>query len=162
MELVLIIFAGILLIIWLIYFYLYSTQLIQISKTQEILKVQYRERQDEIPLLMMILTPHIVKSEEVFLKTIRLRHELLFHRAPAKEKMLQEQIAFILTVADHHIELTNDPRYNRTKDTILSLNSKIEEQEQEFNHQLAIWSDIRRKSLLCLFPGYFLSPPHLL
>jgi hypothetical protein len=159
MELVLIIFAGILLIIWLIYFYLYSTQLIQLSKTKEMLHSSYGERRNELPLLMMILKPHIVKSDEVFFKTIHLRHALLLHKNDTKEKELQEQIQFLLTVADHHPELLVNSTYKKIKETILSLNSQIEKLEQEYSQQMTSWQDIHRKSLFCLFPGYFFIRP---
>jgi hypothetical protein len=159
MELVISILAGILLIIWLIYFYLYSTQLIQLSKTKEMLHSLYSERKNELPLLMMIVKPHIVKSEEVFSKAIHLRHELLFNSDSQKEETLQEQIVFILTVADHHPELVTNPAYQKIKAMMLSLNSQIEQYRQRWTQQKEQWQDIHRKSLFCLFPGYFFIHP---
>jgi hypothetical protein len=105
------------------------------------------------------MRPYVLKSEEVFQKTIHRRHDLLFEKNEEHWESLRDQITFLLAIADRHPDLLSEKRFLQTSENVITQMKKNAQLHEEYQAALAHWQTIRRKSLFSLFPGYFFIRP---
>lgn len=113
-------------------------------------------RLNTLPLLISLMTPHVVKSEDVFRKSLQLHQTLLFYPGLEKEAELSRQITFLFQVAEKHPSLLADKAFQKTSQELAEMQKKILATLDQYNDALRTFQQLRRKSLWVLFPGYFL------
>lgn len=149
----------ILLLLWAFFWQKYATHLGKLSAAREEVLVLLETRLNTLPLLISLMTPHVVKAEDVFLKIIKLRQQLLSEFNDEKEENLTEQIGFILKVAREHKEIIADKRFQSAQKELERVAKELRESMKRYNSYLEDFNRLRKKSKWLLFPGYFLIHP---
>lgn len=148
---------------WLFFLHAYYQQEKKISSIrQEIIRI-LRNRLHTLPLLITLMEDFVIKKDDVFYKILRIRKELQQDMLLNEhlEKACSEQLHFLFQIAEKHPDLVQEPRFCYTQNNLLNIQQHIQRLQEEYDQHLLLFSQLKKRSLLFLFPGYFLFPiPH--
>lgn len=150
-------------VIWITFLVLYYLREIKIHTLYTQFLRLLQERNDSLPLLISLMTPYVVKKEEVFEKYLLLREKLRISHNLSTEKEISHQLEFLFQVVEKHEKLLQDKRFRKIQQDLQDIRKKTNEIVDTYNKEVLLFSALRKKSLFTLFPGYFLFPhtPHL-
>lgn len=147
------IIIGVILTIWIAFFLSLLEKQEKIIMGRKKIKKLLEKRLNSIPLLINLMTPFLVKKEEVLQKCLELRQELLYKQDMEKEQQLSRQITFLLSVAEKHEEVATDTRFIQMKQEIEQWHQQINMFIQEQNKRIEKMISFKKKIRWFLFPS---------
>lgn len=117
---------------------------------------QWEKRRDTIPLLISLMQGYVIRSEEVFRKIKALHSQLLSFSDQHTQEIVTKELSFIQTVAEQHTSIRDDKRLRQIMLELTTMEENLRDITQRINKEQELFVKLKRKSIWCLYPGFFL------